>query len=238
MTNVLQPPTNTITPTPDELNLIHQWQGEIQELPIGSLERQDMETTLHSMLGEMGLGHLDLLPVAHPSDEPITETTPESVIGFSEQYLFGQKAVVDVDQFSDIKGLQAGNQEKLHVELTEITTDTGKKIRYCDLRPYMSKSIQKSGPESKKTQAKLDLLFKRDLKYLAETGTPRNTVTNVKGVSYTKYGGTKVRAYWMPIHDENAPKGVITVARLADCGDSVSAEQALYNSLFGLKLKK
>ena len=97
----------------------------------------------------------------------------------------------------------------------------------------MSSSVRKGGPETPQQARRLERAFFADLKFLAEKGHAQNRAHGIPGVFYSKVPDTKLRAYWMQVTDERAD-GVMTIARIADCANSVAKEIALYRQVFGI----
>lgn len=209
------------TPIPQE------WVNELQGLDSRSYEYRQMVETLGELAAAEGMDFSAALASESQGtggDVPRGYVASETVPGYSTN--------IDPAQFKGSILPLADRTAPLRVGVTELTTDTGNKFRLCDLRPEMTNSVQKNGPGSKSDAERLDDALMRDLKIVADTGQSRNTVTGVKGVSYTKVKGTKIRAYFMRVDDRDNLDGPPTYARIADCS-SESSQAALYRAVFG-----
>lgn len=168
----------------------------------------------------------------------VSSTTGEEIpAGYrSSGTLTDYRAHIPTEQFRGLVFSIDYGKDAIEVPMQELVTDTGKTIRLCDLRPHMTSSIRKGGPSAPQDIKKLDELLLKDLRHAAETGIRRNTLGSSPKISYTKFKGTKIRAYWMAIQDANNIDGIPTYARLADCGNSRALENDVLRAAFHTKL--
>lgn len=200
-----------------------EWLAELQQLPIGSPEHEEFIAAL----GELGI-------VSMVSNEANTEELGPPPNGFVSWQLTPGGASLATKQLEQAFPAFSGSSEHLVADALELTTDLGNKVRVCDLRPYMSASIRKTGPQTHQDQDKLDRAFFSDLKAFADMGHGRNTVTLAAVTTYyTRAGNTSMRAYWTPVKDELDTSKVRTVARIGDSGNNKGYETKLYRRLFG-----
>jgi hypothetical protein len=175
------------------------------------------------------------LGVARPEEDSVNKEKVTPPKGFTNVKHRKNGAVIDLsDVRNKIHSLALSeNEEFLTADSVEYISDSGKTVRVTDLRPYMTSQVQKGGPRSGADAKKLDDKFFEELKnFTDEGGMIRNPVEIAHGVGYAKVGGTKMRAYFMPINDEKTPDGTLAVARIADCSDSISSQGALYRRVF------
>lgn len=217
--------TETITPPalPEDLY------AHLRDLNPRSFEFSQELSALNSLARETG----HILLTTENIFPPIKMSPP---LGYESSTLFPFGGEVPTEQFKGVIHSLASEDPKIEVDVQSLRTDSGKDIRYCDLRPFMTSSVRKSGPETSRGQESLDKVVLRDLKFFSETGHAKLSVHGVRGVFYTRLGNTKTRAYWMPVEDLRSPDGVPTIARIADSGDSIAAESDLYRRVFQRKL--
>lgn len=162
---------------------------------------------------------------------PPVEVTPPT--GFESEVVIQNGARIRTDQFRGrIFGLDR-QSDQMSLDVHRLVSDSGVAVQYCDLRPFMSSQIRKGGPEDNQV-GKLDRAFLKDLVFFAEHGHPKNTVTSVKGVNYTKLGRSKIRGYWMGVELEDGSDSII--ARIGDSADNPKSEENLYRRLFKKQL--
>ncbi len=206
-----------MTPLPEDLY------SDLRNFHPSSYEFKEGFTAANELAREAGYAALTLEQVFPP-----VELIPPA--GFSNEHVVPNGAVLPAEQFKVIKSLHANGPEII-ADSHRLTTDSGIKINYIDLRPHMSAAVQHGGPSEKRQIETLDRAFLKDLKFFAEMGHGKNTVTIAHGVNYTKVGGTKMRAYWMSATNKSADNAP-TLVRLADCGNE--AQQGdLYRRVFG-----
>jgi hypothetical protein len=177
---------------------------------------------------ENGIVYLDAEAVG--SEEESMPLPP----GFTSREKLASKALLPGSQFANSVRILAGKGHE--VDVVEYTTDRGKSLRVCDLRLATQAALKGARPQTEADQTRLDDAFMRDAKIFADNGTPRNNLSVVPGVFYTKVSATKLRSYWMPVRDEGNPDGVRTIARIGDCGNGVNYETMLHRRLFANKL--
>ena len=174
---------------------------------------------------ELGYAALTLDDVFPPQ-----EITPPA--GFSREVVLTQPVILDAAQFNGrIHSLSRENGSTLSVDVHELTTDMGNTVAYCDLRGLMTNSVKEAGPTEKGEAAALDRAILNDIKFYADQGHARKSVHGVKGVYYSRVNGTKIRGYWTALTPEE-PLGMPLVGRIADCGNTVRGEEALYGRVF------
>jgi len=213
----------TLPPTgmPDE------WLSELAQFDPRSHQYRQLAGTLGELAAAEGI--VDFA-ITGPNREKTAHLAPE---GYASVEILPTRARIPRQQFDGIIHSIQGAPEVIETEVTELVTDANVTVRLCDLRPFMSNQVRKGGPAQPSEIAKLDALVLRDLKIRAETGMPRNTVTGVSKVCYTKARSNKIRAYWMPVKVSDDPTAPITFARIADCGNSERAESDVYREVFG-----
>ena len=157
--------------------------------------------------------------------------------GFTHESFMPNGVSLSTGQFADkILSLSQSAGAEIGVGLYRLTTDMGRGVAYCDLRDFMTNSVRRGGPSETGQRDALDRAFLRDVKFFADVGHAKRTVNPAtRGVNYSAVGGTKLRTYWTLVNPET-PLGVPLIGRLADCGDSLSAEAVLYRQVFGRKL--
>lgn len=187
---------------------------------LGALNELAMET------GHRLLGLEDIFP-------PISLSPAE---GYTSELIVPKAADIPVSQFEGVIHSLHTPEKSLQLDVNRMVTDSGKQINLCDLRPFMTSSIREGEPKQEKQRDQLDRVVRRDLKFLAELGHPRNRVKKVPKVGYTRMGDGLVRAYWMPVLDTNAPE-TLTVARLAD-STTIPGEEQIYRVLLKEHLSK
>ncbi len=222
--------SDTIAEPPPQIP--QEWLEELQTLDPRSHEYGVQAAALGELAAELLGVHIDL----SRSTVQISETKVPP--GYrSAEVKAGYVAHLPISQFEDLVFSLNSSHGDPEVPVQELETDTGKKIRVCDLRPLMSSTVRKSGPTAPQDIERLDEMVMRDLRRTAETGLRRNTLGSSPKVAYTKFLGTKIRAYWMAIKDVNNQEGVPTYARLADCGNSRAAENSILRAAFHTKLE-
>jgi hypothetical protein len=202
--------------------------GHLRDMHPESYEfKQDWEA-LNELATETGHAALALEHIFPPLDA----VPPQ---GFSRETIEPDGAELPLHQFAGKINSLAVTGDSLKADVHHLVTDSGQHIRYCDLRPFMTSAVRKGGVADQTQSQALDRAVFRDLKFYAEKGHAKNHITDVPGVLYTKLGNTKIRSYWMTVKD-TSDTDIPTLARLADCGDSVAAEADLYRRVFGMKL--
>lgn len=205
-----------------------EWVDELRGYDPRSHEYQQLAGTLGELAAEQGL-QLDLAAFGEQRHMP---PPPEGYR--SMEVLPDYQTHIPVNQFDGTIRALDRSEPVIATDVTQLITDANVTMRLCDLRPFMSSQVRKGGPSQSAEIKRLDDLVRRDLKFRAETGRPRNTVATAPKVAYTKTKG-KMRAYWMVVEDPSNTSGAPTFARLADCGNSEAAQSQLYRELFGQK---
>lgn len=210
-----------------------EWLAELEAYDPRSHEYGELTRTLGNLAAAEGVQFS--LPL---SEAPVAKDSFVVARGYlSMEAVPNYTTRIAVTQFAGvIKSLACPDDTIIEASVTELVTDAHATIRVCDLRTDMTAKVQKGGPVDPGEIGMLDDRFYQDLKLYAETGRPRNTVTSVAGVGYSKVNGTKIRAYWMAVTDKTGPGGMTTVARLADCSDSTSSQADLYRRVFDRKM--
>lgn len=126
-------------------------------------------------------------------------------------------------------------ENSLGLEVTEYVTDVGKRVLVADMRDLMGHKTRKLAPDEPAQKKQLDARFLYDIKILADNKRPRNTVTGVSGVGYTKPPSSTLRGYWLIETNPDGTRDPLVI-RLADCA-SKGDEVALYRQLFDMTLK-
>lgn len=216
MTKLASPPGPHVE-APDE------WLSELYRITDTGERAQFLQT-----LVELGISTINLEDGVGTKSNVVPD-------GFESSSVLAAPARLRADQFDALR-VPMGYGYEFDVDIAEYVTDAGRSIRVCDLRPFMPSSLNKIGPNTTQDKDKLNSAFWRDIKVLAETGTPRATVSQVRGVAYTSVGSTKLRTYWMMVADNAHRDGVRTVARLADSGNNAGQEERLYSRLFGVRM--
>lgn len=224
-------PLEKIQTTLPPFEVPSEWGDELR-----TLDPRSHEFT--SMVGVIGLLAEEEGKVFDPNsflDVPSQELTPPPNGFLSMEVLPGYNTRIPTGQFENVVvPLSHYPEPYIETGVTELTTDAKAVVRLCDLRPTMPSSVQKDGPTELGDRQRLDRNFYRDLKGCAETGHPKNTVTDVRRVGYTKVGDSKIRAYYMLVEDDANVEGVPTYARLADTSGPMS-QHNVYNRVFGKK---
>ena len=185
---------------------------------------EDMQA-LNELAHETGHRVLTLADVFPP-----VELTPPA--GYSCETILSEPIILGASQFEGrIHSLSRDSGKSISVEAHELVTDMGSRIAVCDLRGLMTNSVKEGGPSEKGEDVALDRAIMNDIKFFADQGHARKSVTGVKGVYYSRVNGTKIRGYWTALTPET-PLGMPVVGRLADCGNSPRAEEDLYRRVF------
>lgn len=221
---------SSITPNPNkrpEPELPPEWQEELAALHEDSYEREQFLKTL----GELGItGVASAQQEAESLGEP-----PEGFVSWRRV----PETAIRTDQFGGHLHALDTSKEYLSPETIEYETDQGNKIRVSDLRPHLTASMRKVGPQTERDKRYLDEHFLRDVKSHADRSQGRHNV--VKGhpltVHYSRGGDTKERAYWVIATDDKNTDKVPTVARIGDIGNSPRDEEKFYNRQLGLSFK-
>lgn len=177
-----------------------------------------------------------LAPLLKPADQPevggISSKESEVPRGFSERRIITKGAKLKSNQFEGLVHSLRESKGEYELDAELLVTDSGKKVLVCDMHPEMTSQVRSDGPESEKQREALDALFLEDVKFMLETGAPKNTVTQKPKIAYTKLGGTKVRSFWMvAANGHHDAAGMPTIVRLADNRNSVQAEKDLHKRL-------
>jgi hypothetical protein len=147
--------------------------------------------------------------------------------GFKSWRFISKGALLPEKQFYKVVYSLANPDELIVADTFEGVTDTGKRVRLCDLRPHMTSNVRRGGPTRPDIIRLLDKDVQRDVLLQANAGRGGKTVAVAPKIHYSTRNGTKARAYWMLVDDQNA-KGALTVARIADCDDKVDSEKNFY----------
>lgn len=159
---------------------------------------------------------------------PLTSGEPESIPeGFVSWRFIEKGAALPVKQFNKVIYSLANPADVIVADTIEGLTDAGKRVRICDLRPHMTSQVRKGGPTKPTTIRLLDKDVYKDVLQQANAGRGGKTVVTAPKIHYSTRSGTKARAYWMLVDDNNS-KRTMTVARIADCDDKVGSEKAFY----------
>jgi len=217
----IQLPAEVLTPLPEEMY------SHMRDMNPKSFEFQQDLDVLNVMARECGHAALTLEHIF-----PLVEQdAPE---GFSSSLLIPNGANIPTEQFKGVIFSLASAEKQLTPDVQVLTTDIGRSVRLLDLRPFMTSRVRGEGPESVKERDRLDRSFYQDLKYFAEHGRARNALVSHTGIKYTKLGGTKSRAFWMPVSDSTSD-GIPAIARIADNRNSIAAEKDLHRRVFKIE---
>lgn len=217
-------PSQTVAPTSPETLPPEMWE-HLRDLNPNSHEFAADLAAANSLAAEAGYAALTLADIFPPQ-----ELTPPS--GFSREVALTKPVLISTEQFAGRIHSLREQGSAIAADVHVYTTDLGNSIAVCDLRGLMTNSVREGGPTSERGEdAALDRAFLNDLKFYADQGHARRSVHGVRGVNYSRVNGTKIRGYWMPVMPDN-PLGMPLIGRIADCGNSVRGEEALYNRVF------
>lgn len=237
--------SHTTTPEKDKASFpLEQFGDEVKLLQgmdlraHGGLEVADsLIDQMNEYAEEFGWRTVQYSDVFIPTEEDIAPKTPSEPKGFRSEKLVEKGAAIPRRQFEGVIFSIALEKESedLQTEAHEYITDTGLKVRICDLRGHMTANVEKAGPNPPDT-LKLDRAFMQDVKFLLEKGHPKNNVTGVNNMAYTKIKRGISRAYWAyGVEDKNADDNTLTIARIADSAGK-NGEARLYERVFRKQL--
>jgi hypothetical protein len=212
-----------------------EWLEELSGLNPESHEHKEI-LKVFAELATQGCVVLEpMAPRTEVSDRPPLEVPR----GFSDACYLAEPAIIQASEVEQKVHSLDVKTDIIRVPIIELTSDTGRKVRVCDLRDMMKRSVVRLGPSSQVERDRLDDAFLMDVKHIADQGRPRNTVRGARGgIGYAKVPRSKLRGYFTMVHDASSDDGRIpTVARLADCGN-FDSEQVLYSLVFAKKLEK
>ena len=208
------------------------WRNELERLD----PRSHAYTVMAQTLLELGI---DAPPPQADHDEASLSAPP----GFVGACAVDHEVVIPVDQFAVTVPLLRRRLQRrptIAVGGTMLTTDGGRQVQLVDLRPELAASLDGIGPDEADGE-RLTFRFFHDLRTYLDRGWASDKVTRDKGPAgpcYTRVVGKKARAYWTPVSvREYGGVHVLTVARVADCGNDPQAEVRLYRRLFGMTLR-
>lgn len=219
----------------EELKKIDITLDAIAELEEEGASREDIEEYLIDTRAKYGSLVLSIL--SSSNEKPKEDRSPESSKEDIVIRLDKDKLRHTIHSFRD-------PEEQISIPVQEVVTESGVKFRVCDLRSEMTSSVRKACLDNQSQEAaRLDAQILSDMTHAAETGMYSNTVTQANDlVAYSKVGGTNIRGYWMPVSVEldagQTPDGVMTFARVADCGNTVGGEIDVYRRVFDITLRK
>lgn len=214
-------------PRPSTETIPQEWQDELQSYHPESHEYKVILQTLGELAAESGIEYSG-------NTQPLSAA--ETPSGFAEIKFLDTPAQLPAHQFEGrINGLEGNGA--ISASVVELATDQGNRVRVCDLRSSLEKSVGKTGPEKAEDKARLDRHFWTDLKHMTDKEGLVRSVVGVPGVYYTRAGNDTPRVYFMTVTDTTNSEKLPMVARIGD-SMSIRDQKDLYRRLFGVTLKK
>ncbi len=201
---------------------------ELGYYPEGSKQHTETLEAITALALEGAFAEADLVPGVSEAD--MTQTPP----GFNSVQQLAEPMRIPADVLNDRVVPLRQHEGDIELSISEYITDLGNKVLVADLREMMSSKLRKLGPDGR-GQGQLDRKYIQDIKYLGDNHHPRNTVTGISGIGYTKVPSTKLRSYYAVIANPQGGREPVMV-RLGDCGGPAQ-QPALYRALFAMGIK-